>query len=228
MIEKYAKALSSKVEVRRMRENIYNEILDHLTLSKEDYIEAGFNQQEAEELAIKDFGDEDEIIDSLNTVHQKPKLLDHLLKLSIVVMVLYIVIPNIKAYEKPEDNRQLFNPGNAKEIVYIDEEIRHKRYIYNFKKAALLFDDNVYVYFTKRRTNPFNRYAVEDYPINDNMFFTSYLPDFEDGVLIEGNIFSAVTTKEGLLMIKDKKEIPKTIELTFSDNITYSLELGGP
>lgn len=226
MIEKFTKDLVSEIKVKRLRKTIYDEIVDHLYLSKEDYIKPGLSEEEAEMNALKDFGNKEEVVEYFNEVYQKQKFIDFLLKLSIVIMVLYILISYTKAYQKRHDPNYFFNGLNIVERRVINEKIKQNHYIYKYKEVVLLKDGRIYLYYTKHKVNPLNRYVTENNIINNNITSLVHVPDFDD-YEIAGNIFRPIyINTEGVLEIEES-QIPEVLEITFDDHQAYKIDLKG-
>lgn len=92
MIDNFADNLCQKIEYRKYRKLIKNEILDHLYLTKDNYLKMNYDDAEAEDKAIADFGDPDEIIEDFNHIYKKPGFLYRLLQLSAIAMFLFLVV----------------------------------------------------------------------------------------------------------------------------------------
>lgn len=72
-IKEFLNIVCEQIKYKPIRNSISEELKKHIEESKENYIKEGLDEKEAEEKAITQMGDAEEIGKSLNKIH-KPKL----------------------------------------------------------------------------------------------------------------------------------------------------------
>ena len=83
-IKEFLDSVCEQIKYKPIRKNISEELQNHIEESKENYIKEGLEEQVAEEKAIKQMGEAQEIGKKLNKIH-RPKL-DW--KLLLILMIL--------------------------------------------------------------------------------------------------------------------------------------------
>ncbi len=86
-IKEFLDSVCKQIKYKPIRENIAEELKNHIEESKENYIQEGLEEQIAEEKAIEQMGDSEEIGKKLNKIH-RPKL-DWKLLILILILVAY-------------------------------------------------------------------------------------------------------------------------------------------
>lgn len=86
-IKEFLASVCEQINYKPIRENIAEELKNHIEESKENYIQEGLEEQIAEEKAIEQMGDSEEIGKKLNKIH-RPKL-DWKLLILILILVVY-------------------------------------------------------------------------------------------------------------------------------------------
>ena len=84
--------LSERGITKDDRKDLEIELLDHMMLLKEEYIEAGYNESEAIELAIKNFGDTNEIGNSIKKALPSRNKYTDFSKLEITKGILFMLV----------------------------------------------------------------------------------------------------------------------------------------
>ena len=84
-IKEFLNIVCEQIKYKPIRNSISEELKKHIEESKENYIKEGVDEKEAEEKAITQMGDAEEIGKSLNKIH-KPKLDWKLLIILIVLL----------------------------------------------------------------------------------------------------------------------------------------------
>lgn len=84
-INEFLDKVCNQIKYKPIRNEIVQEVESHIKESKEDYIEKGMHEKEAEEKAIVQMGNADEIGKRLNKIH-KPKLNIQLLILVLILL----------------------------------------------------------------------------------------------------------------------------------------------
>lgn len=110
-IKNFLETICNEIKYKPVKEEISQEIESHIKEIKEDYMDCGMKEQEAEQKAIEQMGNAEEIGKELNKIH-KPKLDWKLLTL----LVILIGFGAINAILKQQTTG---NPYILKTIIYI-------------------------------------------------------------------------------------------------------------
>ncbi len=110
-IKNFLEIVCNEIKYKPIKQEISQEIESHIKEIKEDYIECGMKEQEAEEKAIEQMGNAEEIGKELNKIH-KPKLDWKLL----ILLIILIGFGTINAILKQSATG---NPYISKTIIYI-------------------------------------------------------------------------------------------------------------
>ena len=92
-IKNFLETICNEIKYKPVKEEISQEIESHIKEIKEDYMDCGMKEQEAEQKAIEQMGNAEEIGKELNKIH-KPKLDWKLLTLLVILIgfgTLYII-----------------------------------------------------------------------------------------------------------------------------------------
>ncbi len=89
--EKYIKSVIEQIRSKKARDNIADELLNHINEQKQDYIDCGMEEKEAEEKAIIDMGDPIDVGVNLDKIH-KPKPQYHFILAVILIMSIGVAI----------------------------------------------------------------------------------------------------------------------------------------
>ena len=92
-IKNFLNKVSEEIKYKPIRNGITEELESHINELKQDYISNGINEKEAEEKAVRQMGDAEEIGKQLNKIH-KPRLDWKLILLILILMGfgLYVAI----------------------------------------------------------------------------------------------------------------------------------------
>lgn len=102
-IKEFLDCVCEQIKYKPIRENIAEELQDHIVESKENYIQEGLEEQIAEEKAIKQMGKAEEIGKKLNKIH-RPKL-DWKLTLIFIVLLCF---SGLVVFIKSKNDIELF------------------------------------------------------------------------------------------------------------------------
>ena len=94
-IKEFLDAVCEYIKYKPIRHSIAEELKNHIEESKENYIQEGLEEKIAEEKAIKQMGDSEEIGKRLNQIH-KPKIDWKLLLILILLLCFGILIAFIR------------------------------------------------------------------------------------------------------------------------------------
>lgn len=89
--EKYIKSVIEQIRSKKARDNIADELLNHINEQKQDYIDCGMEEKEAEEKAVIDMGDPIDVGVNLDKIH-RPKPQYNLILAVILIMIVGIAI----------------------------------------------------------------------------------------------------------------------------------------
>lgn len=89
--EKYIKSVIEQIRSKKARDNIADELLNHINEQKQDYIDCGMEEKEAEEKAVIDMGDPVDVGVNLDKIH-RPKPQYNLILAVILIMIVGIAI----------------------------------------------------------------------------------------------------------------------------------------
>lgn len=95
-IKEFLDSVCEQIKYKPIRENISDELKNHIEETKDAYIESGISEKEAEEKAIFQMGDAIEIGKKLNKIH-KPKLDITLVILTIISLIFGFLVAYIRA-----------------------------------------------------------------------------------------------------------------------------------
>lgn len=102
-IKKFLNCVCEQIKYKPIRENIVEELQNHIEESKENYMQEGIEEQIAEEKAIKQMGKAEEIGKKLNKIH-RPKL-DWKLTLIFIVLLCF---SGVVVFIKSKNDIELF------------------------------------------------------------------------------------------------------------------------
>jgi len=91
----YARKVSTKIDDRGARKEAYEEIYTHLIESKEHLMQKGMSEEEAEQTAILQMGDADNLGGELDHIHT-PKL--KLWHIFVIILILVLIVASIYGY----------------------------------------------------------------------------------------------------------------------------------
>ena len=95
-IKGFLNNVCQEIKYKPIRKGIADELENHIQEIKEEYIETGMNEDEAEEKAVKQMGEAKTIGKELNKVH-KPKLDWKLLLITVILICFGILVDMIRA-----------------------------------------------------------------------------------------------------------------------------------
>ena len=87
--EDYLNSICKKIKYKDKRKSIYDELETHIEETKNEFIRLGFSNEQAEEQALKEMGDSNEIAKSFNKIYKV-----HIDYLSIII-ILILLFTNI-------------------------------------------------------------------------------------------------------------------------------------
>ncbi|MGH4119396.1 permease prefix domain 1-containing protein [Clostridium sp.] len=91
----YANKVSSKIDDRTARKEAYEEIYAHLIESKEDFLEKGMSEEEAEQAVLFHMGDAGDLGGELDHIHTPKLRLWHIL---IIGLILALILASFYGY----------------------------------------------------------------------------------------------------------------------------------
>ena len=95
-VKEFLNNVCQEIKYKPIRKGIADELENHIQEIKEEYIETGMNEAEAEEKAVKQMGEAKTIGKELNKVH-KPKLDWKLLLITVILICFGILVDIIRA-----------------------------------------------------------------------------------------------------------------------------------
>ena len=95
-VKEFLNNVCQEIKYKPIRKGIADELENHIQEIKEEYIETGMNEAEAEEKAVKQMGEAKTIGKELNKVH-KPKLDWKLLLITVILIYFGILVDMIRA-----------------------------------------------------------------------------------------------------------------------------------
>lgn len=98
-IKEFLNNVCEQIKYRPIRNEISEELENHIKETKESYIERGMQEKEAEEKAIKQMGEAEEIGKKLNKIH-KPKMNWQLLILVLILLGFSFLVTYIESTNK--------------------------------------------------------------------------------------------------------------------------------
>ena len=100
-IKEFLDNVCNQIKYKPIRENIAEELKNHIEETKENYIQEGLQEKKAEEKAINEMGDAEEIGKSLNKIH-RPKFDWKLVLIIIVLLCFGGLVSFIRTYSVDE------------------------------------------------------------------------------------------------------------------------------
>jgi hypothetical protein len=91
----YAGKVSSKMDDRDARRETYEEIYTHLIESRENLMQKGMTEEEAELAALSQMGDADDLGGELDLIHTPKVKLWHIL---VIILILVLIVASIYGY----------------------------------------------------------------------------------------------------------------------------------
>ena len=88
----YARKVSYQIDDRRARKEASQEIYAHLIESKENLLETGISEEEAERTALFQMGDADHLGGELDHIHTPKLKLWHILIISLILVLIAVSI----------------------------------------------------------------------------------------------------------------------------------------
>lgn len=91
----YARKVSTKMDDRGARKEAYEEIYTHLIESKEHLMQRGMSEEEAEQTAMVQMGDADNLGGELDHIHTPKLKLWHIL---VIILIIVLIVGSIYGY----------------------------------------------------------------------------------------------------------------------------------
>lgn len=105
-IKEFLNSVCEQIKYKPIRKSISEELEDHIEESKENYMQEGLEEKEAEEKAINQMGDAEEIGKRLNKIH-KPKLDWKLVIITLIMMCFGFLIAFTKTCNLTTEDAQI-------------------------------------------------------------------------------------------------------------------------